>query len=173
LLRRGLFPPPARSRAIFRSARSCLALLSGSKQGQYMDLNHFSALSAASSPVAYSQLSPGRRRSARLPPGGPATGAHRSECGDWSDGRRSTCPRALGRGGLRRAPSREMAQQWMGRDANGDHWFLFLVLFKLVSTCAVPRARRSRYPSGSAPEACECVRYSETRACPGYSRRRG
>jgi len=44
------------------------------------------------------------------PPGGPASGAHRSECGGRSDGRRSTCPRALGRGGLWRA--RERWRRW-------------------------------------------------------------
>ena len=44
------------------------------------------------------------------PPGGPASGAHRSEGGGRSDGRRSTCPRALGRGGLWRA--RERWRRW-------------------------------------------------------------
>ena len=44
------------------------------------------------------------------PPGGSASGAHRSERGGRSDGRRSTCPRALGRGGLWRA--RERWRRW-------------------------------------------------------------
>ena len=58
-----------------------------------------------------SQLSPRPTAiCAPSPPGGPASGAHRSECGGRSDGRRSTCPRALGRGGLWRA--RERWRRW-------------------------------------------------------------
>ena len=83
----------------------------GQKQGQYMDLNHF---------LRRRQRRRRQRRQPAIarptaicapsPPGGPASGAHRSECGGRSDGRRSTCPRALGRGGLWRA--RERWRRW-------------------------------------------------------------
>jgi hypothetical protein len=83
----------------------------GLKQGQYMDLNHF---------LRHFQRRRRQRRQPAIarptaicapsPPGGPASGAHRSEGGGRSDGRRSTCPRALGRGGLWRA--RERWRRW-------------------------------------------------------------
>ena len=83
----------------------------GIKQGQYMDLNHF---------LRHFQRRRRQRRQPAIarptaicapsPPGGPASGAHRSERGGRSDGRRSTCTRALGRGGLWRA--RERWRRW-------------------------------------------------------------
>ena len=71
-----------------------------------MDLNHF----LKASPAATSAIARPTAICAPSPPGGPASGAHRSECGGRSDGRRSTCPRALGRGGLWRA--RERWRRW-------------------------------------------------------------
>ncbi len=96
---------------LLHAGSAAAACTGGPKQGQYMDLNHFLR--------HFSRRRRQRRQPAIArptaicapsPPGGPASGAHRSECGGRSDGRRSTCTRALGRGGLWRA--RERWRRW-------------------------------------------------------------